>query len=303
DTGKNEILQLLPPPPIREVVTKSLFPEREFKLECGGFSDRPIYSLKCVPGTRAERQSPLPQPAAHTGGASQGHSALKATPGARLRQMLLTPPEMLLSFLAPSSSEELSGLAFLDCNTLLLCCANGQLYLGDVRQPEAPLEAVSVPWELGDERWCMGVRQTAPGSASSSHPIACLSNRGHITLTDVRKPSEHLASAKCSVPSPSPNAEFLCVSWAPALEGCLAISGFDGAVHVYDTGSWDSSSSPAQPTFVHKGHMFGEEDSNGEPPLLTAHTWHPQKPRTLLSAASDGTLHIWDWVQPKGTRG
>uniref|UniRef100_A0A8B9G8E8 WD repeat-containing protein 73 n=1 Tax=Amazona collaria TaxID=241587 RepID=A0A8B9G8E8_9PSIT len=323
-SGGNEILQLLPPPPMREVVTKSLFPEREFKVECGGFSSRPIYSLKCVPGHigDAEVAHPLGENVIKPVSAipaENGHPwARIATTAARAQWVLhgstldsvhITEVEarknisILLSFPAARSSEELSGLAFLDCNTLLLCCAKGQLYLGDIRQPQAPLDPVSVPWALGDERWCMGVRQAAAGSASSSQPIACLSNRGHLTLTDVRKPSEPLASVKCSVPSPSSNAEFLCVSWAPALEGCVAISGFDGTVHVYDTRSWDSSASAAEPTFVHKGHMFGEEDSNGDPPLVTAHTWHPQKPRTLLSAASDGSLSIWDWVQPRGTCG
>ncbi|XP_061298138.1 WD repeat-containing protein 73 [Pezoporus flaviventris] len=331
EAGGNEILQLLPPPPMREEGTKSLFPEREFKVECGGFSDRPIHSLKCVPGTSLLVTSGPPDSSLQLWKVSaedsnvikpvsaipteNGHPwARIATTAARAQWVLhgstldsvhITEVESRknIDVAAPSSSEELSGLAFLDCNTLLLCCAKGQLYLGDVRQPQAPLEAVCVPWVLGDERWCMGVRQTAPGSASSSQPIACLSNRGHLTLTDVRKPSEPLASAKCSVPSPSSEAEFLCVSWAPALEGCLAISGFDGTVHVYDTGSWDSNARPAEPTFVHKGHTFGGEDSNGDPPLVTAHTWHPQKPRTLLSAASDGSLSIWDWVQPGGTCG
>lgn len=133
--------------------------------------------------------------------------------------------EICLSFLASSNSEELSGLAFLDGNTLLLCCAKGQLCLADVRQPQSPLEAVSVPSAPCGERWCMGVGRGPQGSDSSSQPVACLSSGGHLTLTDLRKTSESLASAKCRVPSPSSGAEFLCVSWAPALEGYLAISG------------------------------------------------------------------------------
>ncbi|KFZ62873.1 WD repeat-containing protein 73, partial [Antrostomus carolinensis] len=201
---------------------------------------------------------------------------------------------------ASRNTEELSDLVFLDCNTFLLCCAKGQLCLADLRQPQGPLEATSVPSAAGSERWCMGVRCGPQGSASSSQPVARLSSRGHLTLTDVRKSWEPLASVKCRVPSPSPGVEFLCVSWAPALEGCLAVSGFDGTVHVYDTQSWDSSGREAEPIFIHKGHAFGGMGDNGDPPLVTVHTWHPQKPRTLLSAANDCSLHVWDWVESCG---
>lgn len=329
--GGNEILRLLPPPSLQAKETQSLFPERDLKVECGGFSNRPVYSLKCVPDTSllvtsgppdsslqlwkvSAEDSDVIKPVSAIP-AEKGQSWARIATTAGRAQWVLhgsTPDSVHITevesrknvYVAASrSSEELSGLAFLDCNTLLLCCAKGQLYLGDVRQPQGPLEAVSVPWAPGGERWCMGAGHIAPGSAPSSQPIACLSSRGHLTLTDVRKTSEPLASAKCSIPSPSCGAEFLCVSWAPALEGCLAISGFDGTVHVYDTRSWDSSARTPQPTFVHKGHVFGEQASNGDPPLVTAHTWHPQKPRTLLSAASDGSLHIWDWVQPGGMCG
>lgn len=114
-------------------------------------------------------------------------------------------------------------MAFLDRNTALLCCAEGQLSLADVRQAQAPLEAASVPWAPCGERWRMAV---APqGSDSGSRPVARLSSGGHLSLTDVRKTSESLAWVKCRFPRPSSGAEFLRVSWAPALQGCLAVSG------------------------------------------------------------------------------
>ncbi|XP_056185373.1 WD repeat-containing protein 73 isoform X3 [Falco biarmicus] len=218
--------------------------------------------------------------------------------GSRLNSIQITEVESRKNvyMAASSNNEELGGLAFLDCNTLLLCCAKGQLCLADIRQPQSPLEAVSVPSAPCGEQWCMGVGHQPQGSDSSSQPVACLSSGGHLTLTDVRKTSESLASVKCRVPSPSSGAEFLCVSWAPALEGCLAVSGFDGTVHVYNSQSWDSSGKEAEPIFVHKGHVFSRLGSSGGPPPVTVHTWHPQKPRTLLSAASDGSLHVWDWV-------
>ncbi|KFQ03870.1 WD repeat-containing protein 73, partial [Leptosomus discolor] len=176
--------------------------------------------------------------------------------GSRLDSVQITEVESRKKVYVAASrnSEELSGLAFLDGHTLLLCCAKGQLCLADVR---SPAEAASVPSAPCGERWCMGVGRGPRGSDSSSQPVARLSSEGHLTLTDVRKTSESLASAKCRVPSPSSGAEFLCVSWAPALEGCLAVSGFDGTVQVYDTQSWDGSGREAEPLFVHRGHAFG----------------------------------------------
>ncbi|NXT20487.1 WDR73 protein, partial [Syrrhaptes paradoxus] len=327
-SGRNEILQLLPPPTLQVKETQGLCPERDFKVECGGFSNRPVYSLKHVPGTSLLVTSGPPDSSVQVWQVSAEDSdvikPLSAIPtekgagqpwakiatasarapwvlhGSRLDSVQITEVESRKNvYMAASrSSEELSGLAFLDCDTLLLCCATGQLCLADVRQPQGPLEAASVPSALCGERWCMGLGRGPQGSDSSSQPVVRLSSGGHLTLTDVRKLSECLASAKCQVPSPRSGAEFLCVSWAPALEGCLAVSGFDGTVHVYDVRSWDGSGREAEPIFVHKGHAFG---GDGDPPVVTAHTWHPQKPRTVLSAASDGSLHVWDWVQPCGS--
>ncbi|XP_031953802.1 WD repeat-containing protein 73 isoform X1 [Corvus moneduloides] len=329
----NEILQLIPPPTLLTKETQGLCPERDFKVECGGFSQRPVYSLKYVPDTSLLVTSGPPDSSLQVWQVSAedsdiiksvspietendtGQSWAKIATisarapwvlhGSRLDRVQITEVESRKNVYTAAfgGSEELSSLAFLDCNTLLLCCTTGRLCLADVRQPQSLVEAVSVPSAPCSEQWCMGTRHGAQGLEPSSQPVACLSNRGLLTLTDLRKTSEFLALAKARVPSPGSGAEFLCVSWAPALEGCLAISGFDGTVHVYDTQSWDSSGREAEPIFVHKGHAFGGAGGSGDPPLVTVHTWHLQKPRTLLSAASDGSLHVLDWVQPCGKGG
>lgn len=51
-----------------------------------------------------------------------------------------------------------------------------------------------------------------------------------------------------------------------------------------------------EPLFTHRGHIFLDGNGIDTAPLVTTHTWHPRKPRTLLSAASDASLHVWDWV-------
>ncbi|NWR89713.1 WDR73 protein, partial [Furnarius figulus] len=327
-SGGNEILQLIPPPRLQAKETQGLCPERDFKVECGGFSKHPVYRLKHVPDTSLLVTSGPPDSSVQVWQVSAEDSdviksvgtivtenstgqpwAKIATISARVPWVLhgstldsiqITEVELRKNVYTAASedSDELSGLAFLDSSTVLLCCARGRLCMADVRQPQRPTQAVPVPAVPHAERWCMGTLCAAQGSDMGSQPVARLSSRGFITLTDLRKASEPLALAQARVPSPGSGAEFLCVSWAPALQGCLAISGFDGTVHVYDTHSWDSSGREAEPTFVHKGHMLGGAGGSGDPPLVTAHTWHLQKPRTVLSAASDGSLHVWDWVQP-----
>ncbi|XP_038000494.1 WD repeat-containing protein 73 isoform X1 [Motacilla alba alba] len=332
----NEILQLIPPPTLLTKETQGLCPERDFKVECGGFSERPVYSLKYVPDTSLLVTSGPPDSSlqvwqvsaedsdviksvstiATENGTGQSWAKIATISarapwvlhGSRLDRVQITEVESrknvyTAGIQASQGSEELSNLAFLDCNMLLLCCATGRLCLADIRQPQSLMEAVSVPSAPCSEQWCMGTRHGAQGLETSSQPVARLSSRGLLALTDLRKTSEFLALAKVRVPSPGSGAEFLCVSWAPALEGYLAISGFDGTVHVYDTQSWDSSGREAEPIFVHKGHTFGGAGGSRDPPLVTVHTWHLQKPRTLLSAASDGSLHVWDWVQPCGKCG
>ncbi|OXB53485.1 hypothetical protein ASZ78_009368 [Callipepla squamata] len=74
-------------------------------------------------------------------------------------------------------------------------------------------------------------------------------------------------------------------------------AGFDGSVRIYDTQSWAGAGCHAEPLFVHEGHEWGGTRPR---PRVTAHAWHPHRARTLVSAATDGSLHVWDWAQPHG---
>ncbi|NWJ05119.1 WDR73 protein, partial [Crypturellus undulatus] len=154
---------------------QGLCPERDFKVECGGFSNRPVYSLKHVPDTSLLVTSGPPDSSLQVwqvsaedsdviksvsaisteNGTGQPWAKIAATStrapwvlhGSRLNNVQITEVESKKNvYVAASrSSEELSDVAFLDCNTLLVCCAKGQLCLADTRQPQGPLEAVPVP--------------------------------------------------------------------------------------------------------------------------------------------------------------
>nr|XP_009941605.1 PREDICTED: WD repeat-containing protein 73 [Opisthocomus hoazin] len=213
--GGNEFLQLLPPPTLQAKETQALCPERDFKVECGGFSNRPVYSLKHVPDT-----------------------SLLVTSG---------PPDSSLQVwqVSAEDSDVIKSVSAIPAED-------------GTGQPWAKIATIAAraPWVLHGST-LNSVQITEVESRKNVYTAACVSSGGHLTLTDVRKTSEPLASAKCVVPSPGSAAEFLCVSWAPALEGCLAVSGFDGPVHVYDSRSWDGSGREAEPIFIHKGHAFG----------------------------------------------
>ncbi|EMP25469.1 WD repeat-containing protein 73 [Chelonia mydas] len=234
---------------------KGVCPERDFKVERGGFSDRPVYSLRHVPDTSLLVTSGPPdsslqvwQLAAEdtdviksvstipTGNDSKKPwtkiaTTLARTPcvlhGSRVNNVQITEIESKKNIYtaASSSSDEVSGLEFLDCNTLLACCVKGQLCLADVRQPQSPLGDTSVPSALSGEQWSMGVGPGLQGSDVNAPTIARLSSGGQLILTDLRNIPKPLKSAKCKVSAASPSTEFLRVSWAPVLDGCLAISG------------------------------------------------------------------------------
>ncbi|XP_074832153.1 integrator complex assembly factor WDR73 [Carettochelys insculpta] len=327
NSRRNEILQLLLPQKLCVKEKQGLCPERDFKVKEGGFSDRPVYSLRHVPETSWLVTSGPPdsslqvwQLAAEDTDVIRAVSTIptendKKKPwakiattftkipcvvhGSRVNDVQITEIESKKAIYTAASnfSDELSGLEFLDCHTLLACCMKGQLCLADVRQPQSPLGDMSVPSALDGEQWCMGVSPGLPASDVNAPAIARLSSGGQLVLTDLRNIPKPLKSAKCKVSAASPGAEFLCVSWAPALDGCLAVSGFDGTVDIYDTQDWSMSGGGAEPLFSHKGHIFSDMDSDGETPIVTTHAWHPWKPRMLLSAASDGSLHVWDWAE------
>ncbi|NXS59724.1 WDR73 protein, partial [Brachypteracias leptosomus] len=154
---------------------QGLFSERDFKVECGGFSNHPVYSLKHVPDTSLLVTSGPPDSSLqvwqlsgedsdvikHVGDITPENNP--GQPWAKISTLLARAPWVLHGsrldgvqvtevesrknvFMGASrTSEELSGLTFLDCSTLLLYCTRGHLCLVDLRQPQNPLEATSIP--------------------------------------------------------------------------------------------------------------------------------------------------------------
>ncbi|XP_030173173.1 WD repeat-containing protein 73 [Lynx canadensis] len=321
---KNEILHLLLPLRLSVKENQGLFPERDFKVRHGGFSDTSVFDLKHVLDTRLLVTSGLPGCHLHVWQVTEDSDVIQAvsTIAVQEEEGSLWPRVAVFSSMAPGvlhgarlrglkvvdletqkttyssgvgDSEELSSLQVLDADTFAFCCASGRLGLVDIRQKWAPSENAGPGPGPGAaaRRWCaeVGGRRRGPGPS-----IASLGSDGQLCLLDPRDLCHPVSSGRCPVSAPSPAPELLRVTWAPGLDDCLAISGFDGTVQVYDATSWDGTGGQVEPVFTHRGHIFLEDNQTDTAPLVTTHTWHPHKPRTLLSAASDASLHVWDWV-------
>ncbi|XP_035293614.1 WD repeat-containing protein 73 isoform X2 [Cricetulus griseus] len=294
---KNEILHLILPLRLSVKENQGLFPERDFKVRHGGFSDRSVFDLKHVPDTRLLVTTGLPGCYLQVWQIGEDNDVIEAvsTIDVQDREKSLWPRVSVFSTAAPGilHGTRLSGLKTVDIESQKITYSSGRLGLVDTRQKWAPLEAFSPSPDSSGQRWCADVRNRGQGPGPC---VASLGSDGQLCLLDPRNLCHPVSSAQCPVSKSSPDPELLRVSWAPGLDNCLAISGFDGTVQIYDVTSWDGKKSQVESLFTHKGHILLDGNEIDATPLVTTHTWHPCKPRTLLSAASDASLHVWDWV-------
>uniref|UniRef100_A0A4W3JFC8 WD repeat-containing protein 73 n=1 Tax=Callorhinchus milii TaxID=7868 RepID=A0A4W3JFC8_CALMI len=313
---RNEILQLSLPPKLCAGVRQGLCPERDFRVEHGGFSNRPVHQLKHVSGTRGFHLlcdvsdgrlllietifSAVLWRTDTIELVSTIHSPEETWPqiatSCSLSPRLLHGSQLNNVKIHDVETQKLLGLHLTDSDTFVLCSArDGCLWLGDWRQRPALAGSSEVPASMGRaSRWVMA---PGPGPDLSLSPTARLSSAGSLVLTDLRDFNKPLSCAEMKLSSHSPNPEHLCVARAPCSQGCLSVSGFDGTVHVYESSAWTVASGEVQPLFVHRGHAV--RDCDDEPSaMVTKHVWHPNRPHTILSAATDGSFHIWNWVQP-----
>uniref|UniRef100_A0A672LGY8 WD repeat domain 73 n=1 Tax=Sinocyclocheilus grahami TaxID=75366 RepID=A0A672LGY8_SINGR len=292
--ARSEILELLLPLKLYAGENQGLCAERDFKVQHGGFSEEPVESLIHIPGTRCVVTSGSSSSTLQiwdTGGDDSdvikgtGVINLKSTSakGSKIAPGLTDEPAVLhgscisevqLTEIATGqilytveSSDSVSGLQFVNACVFLICASDGTLLKGDTRAPSTchyPLED-----SKSGLHWSFGLRSDSSQSEPSSCTVARLSSSGHMLLSDLR-----------NLQSP-----------------CLSVSGFDGTVHIYNTMNWSTEGQSPQPVFSHRGHeMSHEAKYSGSLPVVTSQSWHQSRPKTLLSAATDGCFHVWDWV-------
>ncbi|KAI4886828.1 hypothetical protein NFI96_018399 [Prochilodus magdalenae] len=347
---KNEILELQLPLKLFAGNKQGLCPERDFKVQHGGFCDEPVECLRHIFETRnlvtsgdagskllvwdlGEDDSGInifffflfsSWPSSfllllpkndldvikRTGvinlrdTAAEGRkisSGLTEVPsvlhGSRISDVQLTElaSGKTLYAVGTDSLNPVSGLQFINASAFIICATNGTLCVGDTRDPS--VEHYALQEDMSRSHWTFGLKTNPPQSDLSSCSVSRLSSCGQVLVSDLRKMSSPVTQAQLNLQHSFSSSDFLTVRWAPVLDNCLSVSGFDGTVLVFDTTSWTTDLKNPEPIFVHRGHSLSCEVKTDDPPLVvTTHVWHPWRPRTLLSAASDGSLHVWDWV-------
>ncbi|KAJ7996680.1 hypothetical protein DPEC_G00239540 [Dallia pectoralis] len=321
--SKNEILELLLPLKLFADDNQGLCAERDFKVVHGGFTDGSINCLKHIPGTRcvitndgcssqlyvwdvgdddsdvikrtadihlktASSDKGVKIDSCFTGNACVLH-------GSQVNDIQLTEltSGAALYTVGTDVSDALSALQFVSGSVYLACSVDGDLYVGDTRVASPPLRSAAGGREA--DHWSMGVRTDPSSPEPSSCCIARLSSSCQVVVSDLRNLKSPVCQAQLNVQRKTTCDDFILVTWAPALENCLAVSGFDGMVQIYDTASWRPELMDFQPLFSHRGHMMSEYNVDTSP-VVTTHVWHPSRPRTVLSAGVDGSVHVWDWV-------
>ncbi|KAG7454897.1 WD repeat-containing protein 73 [Solea senegalensis] len=321
--SKNEILELRLPLKLFADENKGLCAERDFKVVHGGFTDVPVHCLRHIPGTRCLVTSD--GVSAHlqvwdlggddsdvirrTGSVSrrrrshtEGGTRIAAPPtslpqilhGAQscdVRLSQLTSGQTLYD-LECDSADPLSSLLFLSGDVFLAGCSNGNIYFADTRTSAAP-QLSPPPASLGESAlWWTADASAGPDPYSSR--VVRLSSSAEVVVTDMRNPGVAVGRAQLDVATRGCSLDDVTLSWSPVLKDCLAVSGFSGNVLVFNSSLWGAELQEARPLFEHRGHTVSSSARSDA--LVTSHVWHPDRARTLLSAASDGSVHVWDWV-------
>ncbi|KAJ8275692.1 hypothetical protein COCON_G00074440 [Conger conger] len=321
-TKINEILELHLPQKLFAKGNQGLCAERDFKVGHGGFSEDPVNCLKHIARTSCVVTSGAPDSKLQvwqigeddsdmikkTGciepkNSSKKHCKIASGTtgvacilhGSEFRDIQITElaSGTVLYATESDSSDPVSGLQFVDADTFLVCGESGDLCLYDTRAPSALQRACC--GDQGGSSWTMGQRKSPSLSDGVSCRVAQLSSTGQVVVSDLRDLRGPLCRAQLNVQQKTPSSDFMTVTWAPSLNGHLAVSGFDGTVQVYDIADWGPELKETQPVFVHRGHVMSS-GFEADDALITTHIWHPWKPRTVLSSATDGSLHVWDWV-------
>ncbi|XP_068179121.1 WD repeat-containing protein 73 [Antennarius striatus] len=320
-SSKNEILELRLPLKLLAGENKGLCAERDFRVVHGGFTDGPVCCLRHIPGTRCvvtndglrsdlqvwsisgddgdviRRTGSVEGSRRASEGGSRIAARLSSQPqvlhGAQSGDIRLTElsSEQLVYKLETDSADRLGSLQFVSDSVFIAGCWNGNVYTADTRTSSAP--QLSPPPEASGEpvRWW-----TDASTGPSGCRIVRLSSSGQTVISDLRNPGGVVSQAQLDVQTGRCNLDDVRVSWAPALDGWIAVSGFSGVVQIYNTSVWKAELQDVQPLFQHRGHAVSPPGGDGVPVYITGHTWHPEQPWTLLSAASDGSIHVWDWV-------
>ena len=136
--------------------------------------------------------------------------------------------DLAFAWAETDSSEPLSALQFVSPWVFLACCRNGSLYAVDTRSPSLPTPTPVPPPPAASTdpvHWGMHASAAAAGPEAAGCRVARISSRAEVVVSDLRNPGGPSRRALLDVPTDGSAGDHLRVSWAPALEDCLAVSG------------------------------------------------------------------------------
>nr|XP_061789105.1 WD repeat-containing protein 73-like [Nerophis lumbriciformis] len=311
--NKNHILELGLPPKLF-AQQQGVCAERDFRVLHGGFCPGPVSVLKHFPGTRlivtndgrtsdllvwnlGGDDSDVIAEEASVAGSKESQGGVKVAArtaaqaevvhGRRVADVKLTHLDTGQSVytLASLNEELVSSFHFASDAVFLIACGNGDVHTVDTRVSTPPRCDPAPPFPSCRGVWRTDVRESQ---------LVRVSTCGRTAISDPRSPAVVVRRARLAPGKVPGDPEDVTVSWAPGLDDVVAVSGFNGNVQIYDTSSWTSDPRDVDPLFEHGGHTVCSPQGGA---VVARHLWHPQKSRTLVSAASDASLHVWDWIQ------
>ncbi|CAC5381897.1 unnamed protein product [Mytilus coruscus] len=127
-----------------------------------------------------------------------------------------------------------------------------------------------------------------------------LSSAGSIVISDVRNGNDSILQEINTQHQSKTKDTEISIKASPQQQQKVSLSGFDGNVYIYDTQKspvHEFGYSFTEPIFNHQGHEKNCSDQSDIIKSL-AHLWHPWKPGLIMSSASDGSLHAWEYCIP-----
>lgn len=119
-----------------------------------------------------------------------------------------------------ASADPLSSLQFLSDSVFLAGCSNGSVYVADVRASSSPQVSPPPASSQDSALWW---------TEASAGPATCrilrVSSSGRALLSDLRKLGEAVSAAQLDTGPVRCGVGDVRVSWAPALDGWIAVSG------------------------------------------------------------------------------
>ncbi|XP_077987748.1 integrator complex assembly factor WDR73-like [Glandiceps talaboti] len=234
------------------------------------------------------------------------------------------------------SIERLCGIKLLDANTCVACCSeSGDIHVIDMRSgsinqsnqsshkhsdqsesskdidnqsnPKIDSGVMNINQSKQESKfWSFDVQKTKTDTGcdtdmakkrkfdAEDRTIFRLNLEQHILVNDIRNLRDPLVTCRLDLPDHVVK-ENISIQTSSCNAKYISISGINDKVYIYDVIDLKSTKAESvKPIFIHEGHMTTA--SANQDTVVWTHTWHPWKEHLLMSAASDGSLHAWDWV-------